>query len=104
MHQEEFFDTKPQYRPYDNYIKSKKWKTKSKKKLESVNYQCQLCGITEKDMGRERLHVHHNNYSQFGDEPLYHLAVLCPMCHDSFHKHRSVWITGYESIRTIDTL
>lgn len=53
------------------------WHSKRKQILERDNYECRTCRETE------RLEVHHNQYSNLGDEPEEDLITLCHWCHEA---------------------
>lgn len=46
---------------------------------ERDGYRCQLCGITEAELG-QRLHIHHIDYDKTNCNPS-NLISLCPRCH-----------------------
>jgi 5-methylcytosine-specific restriction endonuclease McrA len=64
---------------YKNYILSKHWRKKRKRKLREQNYQCQNCKT------KENLQVHHKHYRTLFNEKLSDLVVLCKTCHEEVH-------------------
>lgn len=64
---------------YRNYLKSVTWKHIREDALRYHKCTCQVCGGEGKD-------VHHVNYpSEWGQETIYDLKVLCRKCHDMEH-------------------
>ena len=69
----------PKQSIYRNYLKSVTWKHIREKALKHYNYTCQSCGGIGKD-------VHHETYpSEWGQETIYDLKVLCRACHNDAH-------------------
>lgn len=68
--------------PYNEYLRSKWWKSRRKWAIRNAGYKCQLCNAR----GR-RLVVHHRTYSRLGREHRVDLCVLCSVCHDLFHQN-----------------
>jgi len=60
---------------YRDYIQSAAWRRRREAKLEAVRRKCQWCG------DRQRLAVHHLNYTRLGCELSSDLIVLCNGCH-----------------------
>ncbi len=73
--------TKPRHIIYEEYIKSDEWKvTKRKEAMDLLGNECEICGYDKS------LHLHHNNYNTFKAERVdQDLALVCRMCHNSFH-------------------
>ena len=69
---------------YHTYIRSQAWGRKRWGALQRAGHACQVCKSTE------RLHIHHNTYSDLGHESASSLICLCSECHDLFHKHRKL--------------
>lgn len=64
---------------YSTYIKSKKWKRKSKKFQQQRNFQCEICG-------KKSEVTHHLHYKTIGKESLKDIQVLCRDCHANLHE------------------
>jgi 5-methylcytosine-specific restriction endonuclease McrA len=65
---------------YQDYLKSRTWKTKSRAAKKRAKRRCQVCN------GGFLLEVHHRAYpKKWGTEPLSDLVVLCDRCHEIFH-------------------
>lgn len=64
---------------YQKYLKTEHWQTIRRIKLETSGFKCQMCSKSNK------LHVHHNNYSNLHKEKLEDLIVLCEDCHKKHH-------------------
>jgi 5-methylcytosine-specific restriction endonuclease McrA len=62
---------------YREYLKSPRWQTKRRKRLETDGYACVLCHSTQ------MLEVHHLTYNRLGHERNYDLRTLCHDCHDA---------------------
>jgi len=58
------------------------------------NYQCQDCGILQKDLGR-KLDVHHIDYDKKNDDPM-NLISLCKSCHMKTNYNKEDWIDYYQ--------
>ena len=61
------------------------WEVQSLRARERDGFSCQVCGVTEEDLGR-RLDVHHRiPFSRFRSNveanKLEHLVSVCPACH-----------------------
>ncbi len=70
---------------YTDYIKSKEWRKKRKKKLRQVGYKC----LASNQGGcKGSLHVHHLHYRNFGNEELSDLQVFCEAHHKEADKAR----------------
>lgn len=67
--------------PYVDYLKSEEWRYRREIHLEAAGNRCQLCNSDQ-----QPLHVHHRTYANRGRERFYDLVVLCPPCHEAFHK------------------
>ena len=65
---------------YSNYLKSREWSIKRKKKLNLAKNRCQVC------YSPNNLDVHHRTYVRFKHELMSDLTVLCRRCHALFHK------------------
>lgn len=63
---------------YAKYIKSKEWKEKSKKFIDSVGC-CEKCNSTKK------LGCHHITYDNLGNETIKDIKVWCWPCHKQHH-------------------
>lgn len=69
------------YSSYNEYINSDLWKERKKKFISSENHNyCKVCG------SKEKLNVHHIDYSKMWNEPNSHLVTLCNFHHIWFHK------------------
>lgn len=68
---------------YEDYLKSKEWKTKREKIAQERNYICEKC----KKQIIKGYHIHHINYDNFGNEKESDLMFLCKKCHEKIH-HR----------------
>lgn len=66
---------------YNRYIHSFEWQARRRYKLEKVGYKCEECGF----QSRKGLHVHHLDYTNFGNESAKELQVLCKRCHEIIH-------------------
>jgi len=64
---------------HKKYLQSDKWMNKRAKVLARDNYVCQAC-VTNKAS-----QVHHLNYRNYGDEPLFDLVSVCVPCHNKIH-------------------
>jgi len=64
---------------YHIYLLSEQWAIVKRIALAFFNNQCQLCG------SKEKLNVHHKNYSKVGNETLEDVILLCNECHKTFH-------------------
>lgn len=67
----------------EEYLKSEHWKSTREWAIRATGYRCQFCG------SGIRLHVHHNNYNNLGNEGLSDIKVLCEKCHKIFHGVKS---------------
>lgn len=76
--------------PYEEYLQTKQWKNKAKKKRARARYRCQLCNSPSDPV------VHHRTYENRGDETMNDLTLLCRECHALFHKHRSLYKSAKE--------
>jgi len=67
---------------YAEYLKSKEWKIKKHKFINSkrFNDRCFICGERQK-----HFHIHHKTYKNLGKEKLWNLIVLCDICHYCVH-------------------
>lgn len=76
--------TKKTWSNYQDYLLSDTWK---QKKL-AVEYRsggfCELCKIDDRRVKAQ--HVHHKEYTRWGDEQLHQLLHLCEPCHTKMHK------------------
>lgn len=61
---------------YKDYIASKQWSLKRQQYFNKFGKRCQACGTA-----RGPIHVHHMDYSRFGNEWLSDLCGLCVICH-----------------------
>ena len=68
--------------PYQQYLKSSKWKKISKAVKERDNNQCVKC------QSKENLNVHHLTYDNIFNEQDYleDLTCVCKTCHENIHK------------------
>lgn len=71
-----------EYRHYQEYLLSPKWKQKRSKKLKQAGYKCQKCGSVGK------LECHHKTYERLYKERLADLEILCEACHVEADKVR----------------
>lgn len=65
---------------YDDYINSKKWRRIRAEALDVHGHFCSRC------LSTKQLHVHHKKYTNFGDEQIEDLQVLCKDCHMKLHR------------------
>ena len=81
---------------YKEQLDSPQWQRRRLEKMESANWQCQVCGD-----GNEKLHVHHVRYEdgrlawQYRDEEL---QCLCATCHQLAHMNPAKVITNAEAM------
>lgn len=66
---------------YDECLRSPEWRSRRAEHIRVAGERCQLCNSDEAP-----LHVHHRTYENRGHERFYDLVVLCPPCHEAFHK------------------
>jgi 5-methylcytosine-specific restriction endonuclease McrA len=66
---------------YRRYLKTEHWKAKKAEALARAGHKCQLCG---KPLAP--LNVHHNTYTNLGDEKPEDLVVICRKCHKRHHR------------------
>jgi len=67
---------------YNKYINSKIWKAFKKSIIEERGEFCEDCGIAT-----NKLHLHHLNYGNFGNELSTDVQLLCVPCHEKPEKH-----------------
>lgn len=67
--------------PYENYIKSQRWRDLRSLVLRRDGRQCRICGKTGGLMN-----VHHTSYDNGILEKGDNLVVLCPECHAKIHE------------------
>lgn len=72
-----------EYSPYRQYLESKQWKAKRKRKLNQVGWCCESCGVAHQK--GVILDVHHLTYERVTRERLSDLQVLCRPCHARRH-------------------
>jgi hypothetical protein len=65
--------------PYEEYLKTKHWKNKSKKCKIYAGFKCQKCG------SKDNLAAHHLTYIRLGKEYYKDLICLCGECHKKIH-------------------
>ena len=65
---------------YQDYLQSEYWQKVRTEALEHYHNKCMLCS---KDSG---LNVHHNNYTNLGNETMADVVVLCRDCHSKHHE------------------
>jgi hypothetical protein len=76
---------------YKKYIESKEWQAKRTERLKIDNFTCQKCG------SKRKLHVHHINYENFGNENVYEdLITLCSKCHEEVEEMKNEQNNNYE--------
>lgn len=83
---------------YNEYLESKIWKTKRNRILKRDGYTCQICG---KMFPKNKLHVHHMSYRNFGKEQDCELVTLCKKCHYEYHrvnKLKRIYFSEYYNI------
>lgn len=68
----------------DEYYRSSEWQAKRSIMLARAENKCNRCGALQ----LSGLHVHHNNYHNFGNEKMTDLEVLCKTCHEKQHKRK----------------
>lgn len=71
---------KHDYKKYQDYLKSKKWRSKRKMMLIITENKCQHCGSDK------NLQIHHRHYKTLFKEKYKDLMVLCENCHSREHK------------------
>lgn len=64
---------------YQEYLTSAHWYSIVRRKRQSVNNQCEVCGSPH------NLQVHHLAYERLGNEDLEDLQVLCLYHHAQMH-------------------
>jgi len=64
---------------YEDYLKTAHWKAFRLRALDRAGRKCQVCAK------KNRLDVHHNDYSRVGGELMTDVVVLCHSCHKLFH-------------------
>lgn len=64
---------------YAEYLRTPHWADVRAGAIERAGDRCQVCAK------RYHLHVHHNNYSNLGNEPDVDLFVMCVDCHERYH-------------------
>ena len=72
---------------YAQYIKSPQWRIRREQMLR-LQPLCQRCGSDR------RLHVHHTNYDNLGNETRSDLIVLCKDCHFGLHDGEILVVCG----------
>lgn len=65
---------------YSNYLKSDHWQETKKRAILVRGACCECCE------SKERLHVHHVDYSNLGYEEMGDLRILCEGCHYALHE------------------
>jgi hypothetical protein len=65
--------------PYQQYLSSIEWQKIREAKLKEVGRHCQAC----RQLGI--LDVHHNRYTNLGDEDMSDLFIFCRSCHQRQH-------------------
>lgn len=64
---------------YENYLKSCTWAAIRKRRFETDDYKCVVCGKSH------NLNVHHIKYGSWGHESNNDLITLCENCHRKIH-------------------
>jgi 5-methylcytosine-specific restriction endonuclease McrA len=64
---------------YKEYLDSPEWAKRRIRKLKSVGWQCERCGVNQ------YLNIHHRHYNTLGNERNGDLEVLCRDCHRLEH-------------------
>lgn len=64
---------------YKEYLKSEHWKQRRARAIELAGGHCIVC------RNGRKVEVHHNTYVRIWDERDDDLAVLCNVCHKTFH-------------------
>jgi len=64
---------------WSDYYNSPEWEEKRKAALDFYGHKCTICGT------KDNLRVHHKTYSNFMNENMEDLTVLCDECHHNFH-------------------
>jgi 5-methylcytosine-specific restriction endonuclease McrA len=70
------------WRKYNEYLKTPKWKEKSRLVLKRDNFICRGC------LQATAVHAHHLSYEHVGDEFLFELVAVCFDCHKKIHPDR----------------
>jgi hypothetical protein len=68
-------------RKYEDYLKSKHWKSFRKQVIKESGDQCEMCLIVL----HRGLQVHHLHYLTLGNESRGDVKVLCRTCHSNLH-------------------
>jgi hypothetical protein len=77
--------------PYDEYMKSAKWKAFCREMLKQADYRCQKCKVRRfvDAFGYNIiLQVHHLNYDRLENELPEDVVVLCKRCHEEEDEFR----------------
>jgi hypothetical protein len=70
---------KQTYKSYKEYLQSCEWKEKREIVLIRDKYLCQSCMLAKATI------VHHKNYDNIFNEPLFDLISVCDKCHKRIH-------------------
>lgn len=70
-------------RNYAKYLESDAWKELRDRVLRAAGFRCRLCNRPHRT-----LQLHHRTYVRVGHEHDDDLTVLCPSCHEAYHKTR----------------
>lgn len=71
---------------YDDYMKSDKWHSKCKQRLEIADHKCEMCGRLENNS--KGLQIHHISYRNLGNEDVGNeLICVCGRCHLMLHRY-----------------
>lgn len=74
-HKEKNFSINKIHPDYPAYLETEEWKTKRELVFKRDNYKCQSCLKNRADQ------VHHLNYKNIFNEPLFELISICTECH-----------------------
>lgn len=81
---------------YRKHLKSDRWKQIRQRVMERAGYVCE-----QDECARTAVHVHHETYKNFGDEPLEDLLALCHRCHQAQHPDRPLGRVRREKKKSI---
>jgi len=65
---------------YSEYLQTNHWQAVRLERLKIDGFRCVVC------LSREKLNVHHIDYSSLGDEKMEHLVTLCREHHKAQHE------------------
>lgn len=85
----ELIRCEPGTQAYADYIGGPRWAKTRHRKRRQVERKygricCEVCKRSD-----ARCEVHHLRYDLVPHEPLSHLVILCPKCHDKIHSQKN---------------